>query len=505
MSLGKPLKQPSAYLPVVILFVVGLLLRLALASGFDGLYGQDAYAYYNFAGELRNAAADGRALEPFFWPLGYPVLLLISFSLFGESAAAAQIITMLMGAALAPMVYGFARQLRIGLFAALLAGVLMAICGQAAQSSIVIMADIPALFWATLSALLLCWYLNKQHPAILTAVAGPLVFAAITRWLYLALVIPFGLALLVDKRWRLPWRRRLQHIGFATSAAILILIPQVIFSLNSSYPTFNHAWVVGWSPLNAFAREFINVDGHFSYAQINAVFYAAPFYDPYYLAPIFIPLMLLGAISSWRNNAAYGVLLSGWIALPYLFLIGIPYQNIRFALIIVPPAMVLVGKGMNTLGALMIRHGEPLSTPAVIRYSGAGVVLLLGLAGVGQMVHATQTTINAFVSTQQRDKEAAAWVAARVPEGETLYTFGLTLTLAHYTNLEVRELFYETPQTLATNWQTGREDYLLLNVWQIENQWMGMGPQIAYHWLRDERGLTILDRFGNYTLFRIGG
>jgi hypothetical protein len=81
----------------------------------------------------------------------------------------------------------------------------------------------------------------------------------------------------------------------------------------------------------------------------------------------------------------------------------------------------------------------------------------------------------------------------------------LTLTLQYYTPFDVHEIYYETPQTLAENWQHGRIDYLLINVWQIENQWEGREPQIAYHWLRDERGLTLIERYGNYTLFRVAG
>jgi hypothetical protein len=84
-----------------------------------------------------------------------------------------------------------------------------------------------------------------------------------------------------------------------------------------------------------------------------------------------------------------------------------------------------------------------------------------------------------------------------------LYTFGLTLTLQHETPFTVYELYYERPASLAA--KRGQNDYLLLNLWVIENQWQGREPYIAYHWLDDNRGLTRLERYGNYTLFRIDG
>jgi len=63
---------------LLLLFAGGILLRLLLLTptGFDGLYGQDAYAYYDFAGELRAALNQGRAPGDFFWPLGYPTRIL---------------------------------------------------------------------------------------------------------------------------------------------------------------------------------------------------------------------------------------------------------------------------------------------------------------------------------------------------------------------------------------------------------------------------------------------
>jgi hypothetical protein len=42
-------------------------------------------------------------------------------------------------------------------------------------------------------------------------------------------------------------------------------------------------------------------------------------------------------------------------------------------------------------------------------------------------------------------------------------------------------------------------------VWNIENQWAGREPQIAFYWLRDVRGLVELGRYGKYTLYRVEG
>ncbi len=133
------------------------------------------------------------------------------------------------------------------------------------------------------------------------------------------------------------------------------------------------------------------------------------------------------------------------------------------------------------------------------------LIAVLVLVGLWQMWSSANTLVTTFITNQQRDKLAAAWVGRTLPAGVTVYTFGLTLTLKHYTTLDVYELYYETPQTLAQKWQHGHDEYLVLNVWNIENQWVGRDPQLDYHWLRDQRGLDQLGKFGNYTLFKIRG
>jgi hypothetical protein len=50
----------------------------------------------------------------------------------------------------------------------------------------------------------------------------------------------------------------------------------------------------------------------------------------------------------------------------------------------------------------------------------------------------------------------------------------------------------------------GGDDYVLVNVWNIQHQWEGFSPGIAYHWLLEHPGLTYLAWYRNYTLFRVG-
>lgn len=492
------LKRPNQRIDLIIcllLFSSGVLMRIWILhpTGFDGLYGQDPYAYYDFAHELGNAINDGRAPGVFFWPLGYPVLLLVTFTFVGDQPIVGQTLNIVLGAALPVLIYLLGHLIGLKRAGALIAGIVMAVCGQALQSSLVIMSDMPALFWATASAisLTLYWKRYKQLTWWLVLAFALLSVASITRWIYLILFVPWGLSILILWRGRIHWKALI----LAFLPVLMIITPQLVYSRLTASPGLNHEWTNSWALNNAFERQFTNVDGHFSYAQINAVYYAQAVYAPYFVAPLlslFIPIGML------KRGLIWLVLLISWMILPYLFLCGIPYQNIRFILIVFPPVSLLVGAGMeNTIELLQ----KSRTRHFVFHIIGFAIATF----GAGQTLITARQNIQTFIERHQGDKAVAEWVAQSVPDDSTVYTFGLTLTLKHYTKLTIFELYYETPETLQARWVQGQDDYLLLNLWDIEHQWAGREPDIAYQWFFDVRGLTRLDQHGYYTLFRIKG
>ena len=251
-----------------------LLVTIARHYGFDGLYGQDSFAYYNFASALRDTVSTQQELPPFFWPLGYPTLLALGFTINGETAFTAQIISMLLGACLTPLIYILSRQLRQKHLIATFSALIMGICGQAIQSSLVIMADISALFFGILSAIVLLHYTKTHQSKWLVLSAILLAFASITRWLYLILALPWALAVLYTWHWQI----KIRSTVYVFIAVLVLFVTQFLYSITTPYPSLNHAWVEGWHITNAFEKEFTNVDGQFNYATINAKFYAQPFF-----------------------------------------------------------------------------------------------------------------------------------------------------------------------------------------------------------------------------------
>src|SRR5690349_5357575 len=76
---------------IAALLVAGVAATAALAARlawpFDGLYGQDAFAYVRYARALWPWLVRGAPLPIYLWPAGYPLLVALALP-FGAPAAA---------------------------------------------------------------------------------------------------------------------------------------------------------------------------------------------------------------------------------------------------------------------------------------------------------------------------------------------------------------------------------------------------------------------------------
>jgi hypothetical protein len=180
----------------------------------------------------------------------------------------------------------------------------------------------------------------------------------------------------------------------------------------------------------------------------------------------------------------------GLYAIGYGFLIGIPYQNFRFTLILLPAVVILAAVGLRLVWEWLAPRWRSLLL----------VYLLIGLAGG---VWYSSRTLDEFIDRKEADLAVVHWVEQQVPAGDRLLTFGLTLNLQHYTALDVHELFYLTPADLPRLLADGRPTYMLVAVEDLDRQWRGLAPERAYSWLRDGPGLVALDTRSGYTLFRV--
>src|SRR4029077_7669554 len=91
-------------LPAALVFVAAA--GLAWVRGFDGLYGQDAFGYVNYAlGPLREAMLHGDALPGFEQPPGFPIAIAAASLVVGPDGRSGLGISLVAGA-LVPVLTG---------------------------------------------------------------------------------------------------------------------------------------------------------------------------------------------------------------------------------------------------------------------------------------------------------------------------------------------------------------------------------------------------------------
>lgn len=478
------------------LFALSIRLLALFLVRTDGLYGQDAFAYFECASQLLTGPDP---CSDFRWPLGYPALAAVAMWVTGTAARGAQFASVISGAAIAPLAYwtvatvmpsSFEPERRVD--AAIAAGLLTAVCGQLVLSSIVIMSDAPGLFWATLSAcLLLRWECNSEKaPFALPLAAAALAAAIATRWIYGGLLIPFSLFAMVagGRKLRLTGSRA-TVASMVISALLLSILLAILLYLNahSSAPVQNHSWVVEWRMVNSWHLAFDNPDGHFQYRVPPLIFYAAPLIHPLFLCPVLVGCVLVGV---WRlRHSSAVLLLGGWVATLYGYLVGIPYENGRFGLAFFTPLAVFAGVGLWTL-------------PARFRISyRASWVLLFGSLIVTSGFACR--SLMAFDSNTRKQWADIQYLQSQVPAGSTVVTFGLSISVAHYTRLAVVDLFEQSPQSLRPTVCGNPSVYLYVDRPSIESQWVGRTPALNVHWLEHDVGLRQIGMKNGWWLYRV--
>lgn len=493
-------------LPLLVAIPVGVII---VSTRFDGLYGQDAYAYYRYAvGPLRENILALRPPPPFFWPPGYPLLVALVSLLLGTEPVAGQAVSLVSGALVPLLVALLAWELwrgernesgdsKAGMGIALLAGLFTAFMGQLWLSSAVVMSDATSLAAATLGVWALARYGRPAGGQWLLLAASALAFAVLTRWAYALVALPATACALMLLA-RRPRQQAALHALAAALAVLAILSPIALSTLQeSTTPGGDEAAFVGdlevysWNPLNALRNEFVNIDGHLRYRLPNGLYYALAPAHGYYFTPLLAPLLLFGVWGLWRERTSLRLLLLvGWAGIVYVFLAGAPWQNFRFALSYLPPLAILASVGTVSVHRLLAVRLRPL-------------LWLLLAAGFLWMGYGGWTMTESFITRKQANLATVHWVEEQVEPDARLFTFAVTLAFEQYTHLDVHELFLLAPQGMEALLEDARPTYLLLDPGNIETQWIGRAPYRNYQWLQQEASLLRLGQHRNFVLYRI--
>ena len=492
--------------PVILL--AGTAVAVLALTRFDGLYGQDSFAYFHYAtGPLRQALAHGQLPPPFFWPPGYPLLVAAVSAVVGVAPIAGQIVSVAAGAAVPAFTVLLARELgtdeRAGspfaghrwVSVSLLAGLIVALTGQLFQSSLVVMADTLGLAAATAGAWALARYRRTGAPRWLLLCALAFAWAILTRWIYGLVAVPVAIWGLMLLR-RRPRRIALLHGAGAAAAGIVVLAPTVVPAVlgligGGNAPFAGDLQVYTWSPVNALRATFTTGDGQLAYSLPTGLYYALAPANWWYFSPLLAALIAPGvwAVVRQKRIPALGILVA-WAAIVLAFHAGAPWQNPRFALAYLPPLAILAAVGYDQL--------QRASHVQVRRAAAAWLLAGLALAAAGSAV-VTQE----FIERKQNDVAIVRWADGLAPAHGQLLAFGLTATFQEYGRLQTLDLSEVSTEQIDALLGDGRPTLVLVDVNALDRQWTGRAPWARYHALLAAPGMTSLGNRGGYTLFAV--
>jgi len=380
----------------------------------------------------------------------------------------------------------------------LIAGIVIALCGQLWQSSIVVMSDTVALVCTTAGVWALARYGRCGGAGWLALASGTVSWAVMTRWAAIMIALPCAAyaAIVLLRRWRQVPRVAMAHLAMALLIAGVIIGPQAIASLVGLHqpPAGDKpaatVQVDRWSPLNALRRDFRTADGRLTFRHPNGIYYPGVLALPFFFTPLLVWLIVPGGWQLLRRPAVMPLcLVAGWLGTGLIFYVGVPWQNIRYALAYTPPTAILIALGAGTVAGTIGRYGTTVVTVGL-------VAAFAWMAGGGAGL------VQGFIARKDADLALVRSVAA--PPDAHLLTFGPTLSFEHYTPYETRDLSELTPDDLARLLADGRPVFIFLDLPNIEQQWQGRAPERNLRWLRDGPGLTPLSQHGQYTLLRAG-
>ncbi len=479
-------------------------MMLVVATGFDGLYGQDAYGYVNYARDsLLDALRNGRLPPPFFFPVGYPLTIAMGALAGLDPDLVAQAVSLVAGATVPVLVALLAYALvpvtdeRQRFWTAIGAGLVAALTGQLWQSSVVAMSDTLALACATAGMVAAVRY--SRAPTLLWAAAALalLTFAIETRLIYAAAgaaaVAPLAYGLM-----RRPRRRAALDAAVAIAVALVVAAPMtlpILDAITSGQPApfLGQAQVHGWDPFNALRSSFATADGWLTYSMPTGVFYLLQPVAPYWFATLAVLAVPgLWAVIRDRDVVRAAVLLA-WPVLTIGFMAGGAYQNTRFYLAALPPVAILVGSGAWLVWTAAARRWP--------RFGGRVIVGVVIVALVVNALLAWRFTDN-FIERVGTEKDRVASLAAELPASARVISLGPTGQLVH-DGYDAIELTSIDPERVADAVAAERPTYLLVDMASIQSQWAGSQPQRAVEAIDRQFGLSESASSGSWTLYRI--
>ncbi|RLD62561.1 MAG: hypothetical protein DRJ05_00110, partial [Bacteroidetes bacterium] len=317
---------------LVLFFIV-----IRYVTGFNGLYGQDSYDYLRFTKALAMYFETATDPGSFFWPVNYPFFGAIISLIFPSEIIALQLLTYLSFVfsgfliyKIIEIIYQTSRKTIIVYLT-----LFFLLSPYLLRAGVVIMSDMLALAFSLSAFLSIVHYLKFEwKPYFLMALAFSLLAGFTRHHAFVILIIPMAYAafMVIKKRGYL-------LVLYSILISIVVVFPTIWFKGNEFSNFTDHQWFTDWSPLNWFKNTFTTSDGLASYRFPNIVYGFFYLVHPGFL---FVGVVLVSFVRKIDFNKSISRMVLAMIMLNGFFIAGVPFQNLRFHILIYPFAMILL-------------------------------------------------------------------------------------------------------------------------------------------------------------------
>ena len=230
-----------------------------------------------------------------------------------------------------------------------------------------------------------------------------------------------------------------------------------------------HQWFTDWSPANWIQRSFNTSDGTATYQFVNFLYGFIYLIHPGFFL---LGLLLIPFIRKTDFKNPSSKLLIAMLVFNGLFIAGIPFQNLRFHILIFPFAIILLFPAFLKL--------MEWSTPKSIPLNVIFIFLIL-------MQTALFTYIfEKFYSSNKLEK-AIAQTVGNYP-ANPVYTFAIDQAIKTYEpEKEIENIWYNNYE----NFQKG--SLFLFNETKFQKQWQGKNPWINWETVNRDYKLETLE------------
>ena len=439
-----------------------LVLRFLL--DFNGLYGQDSYAYVLHAREWNSFFRGAGQPGPFFWPPNYSLVSGLVAFLFGSEIVAAQLVSVFSTIGIAWLLdkwlskaYDVQVRSRIAFVSlAFLFSPYMFRLGMQSMSDTLGMFLLVAAFyqlWKFLRS-------NDLQSMLSWAVFSSL--AITTRYPSVVVLLPVilyvGFRLLAAKQF-----------GRLTAGIVVGSIPLLLaicWKLNAGgmSQVFGNDLIQDWSFIHFFQSQFSRSGGVFSYTVPNLLYNASLALHP---GTLFFGIVLLPFSGVGLRSDVFRLLLLISVLGYLVFLSGIPFQNARVMTFTYPLVVMFFAPGFIKAEL----WSRALNVPV------RPVFAMCLIVQWGLCVRAMQPSVNA----NHFEREMAQWIAVEFPQ-RLVYTDAYSQLFEVYrTGHSVGQIYGAPVQTFAEGslfiFNPSLADFKLqgtmtLQNWQFANEHM---------------------------------